>query len=68
MKHAALAVVAVGLSTVDPNRLLIGDLDGEGGRRGSVLGLRSHESREEALVQRFTGLRKARLCDRVVLS
>ena len=67
MHHPVLAVVAVHLAAVDPDGLVVLDLDGEGGRRRHVGRGGGHETREDGVVDGLAGLFEARLRDRVVL-
>ena len=63
--HAILAVTAVGLGAVEPDRVGVVDGDGEGcgGRRHGGW----DKAREESASERMAGISKARLSDSVVL-
>lgn len=63
--HAALAVVASSLTTVEPDGVAVLNSDGEGGGGRRVGG--GDEAGEETVGQRLAGLGKARLDDAVVL-
>jgi len=67
MHHPVLAVVAVHLAAVDPDGLVVLDLDGEGGRRRHVGRGGGHKPRKDGVIDGLARLFEARLRHRVVL-